>query len=64
MRARELEISMGNGKKIIEKNERNSSFAKKINKSEKGNNKNQIITKEDLIFLRPSPLNALPLKKL
>ena len=61
--ARELEISMGNGKKIIEKNERETVVLQRRSiRARREIIKNQIIRKEDLIFLRPSPLNALPLK--
>ena len=62
--ARELEVSMGNGKKIIEKNEKATVvLQRRAIRARKDIFKKQIITKEDLIFLRPSPLNALPLKK-
>ena len=58
--ARKLERAMGNGEKKIEENEKNTSIiqrrsilsAKKLNKGKK-------ITKDDLVFLRPCPKNAI-----
>ena len=60
---RELEISMGNGNKIVENNEKETVILqRRAIRASRNVLKNQIITNEDLIFLRPSPLNALPLK--
>ena len=60
---RELEISTGDGKKKIENNEKQTVVLQRrsirVNTNIK---KNQKISKNDLIFLRPSPRNALPLK--
>tara|TARA_B100002051_G_C16227998_1_gene389049 strand:- start:2 stop:532 length:531 start_codon:yes stop_codon:yes gene_type:complete len=60
-RARELEKSLGNGKKIIEKNEIQPAIVQRrairVNKNIK---KNSIINGGDLTFLRPCPANALP----
>ncbi len=60
-RARELEKSLGNGKKVIEKNEIQPAIVQKrairVNKNIK---KGSRINRSDLIFLRPCPLNALP----
>lgn len=59
-RSRELEKSLGNGKKIIEKNEKEPSIVQRrairVNKDIK---KGTIISKQNLTFLRPCPINAL-----
>lgn len=59
-RTRELELSLGTDKKIIEPNEKETVIIQRrsirINKSLKKGDK---IKEEDLIFLRPCPLNAL-----
>ena len=59
-RSRELEKSLGNGKKIIEKNEIEPSIVQRrairVNKDIKKGSK---ISKQNLTFLRPCPTNAL-----
>ncbi len=60
---RELEISMGDGQKKIERNERETVVLQRRSIRVKKNlKKNHIIRQEDLIFLRPSPRDSLPLK--
>jgi sialic acid synthase SpsE len=61
--SRELEESLGDGKKKIEKNELETIILqRRAIRSKKLIKKGQIISMNNLIFLRPCPLNALPLK--
>ena len=60
-RARELEKSLGNGKKVIEKNEIQPAIVqKRAIRANKNIKKGSRINSGDLIFLRPCPANALP----
>lgn len=59
---RNLEISMGDGIKRIEKNEKETVvLQRRAIRLKKLKLKNQRLTKDDLIFLRPSPPDALPI---
>lgn len=61
--SRELEESLGDGKKKIEKNELETIILqRRAIRSKKLIKKGQIISMNNLIFLRPCPLDALPLK--
>lgn len=61
MRSRELEMSLGNGVKIIEKNEQNSVVVqRRCLRATNTLQKNKIIVNEDLIALRPCPKDSIP----
>ena len=52
--ARRLENSLGDGKKIVEKNEKKTNFIQRRGSyASKTINKNEIIKINDIIFLRP-----------
>ena len=58
--SRELELSLGLEEKKIEKNEINSAIVqRRALRALKNINKNSIISKNDLIYLRPCPVNAI-----
>lgn len=60
-RTRELELSMGNGIKIVEKNEENSAIVQRRSLCAKTNlSVGHVIKKEDLVSLRPCPPDAFP----
>ena len=59
--SRELENALGDGVKKIEKNEIESSIVQRRSMFIKNNiQKGSIITKEDIEFLRPCPINGIP----
>ena len=59
-RARELEYALGNGIKKIEDNEKETVVVQRRALHVKHNlKKSHIITKDDLIALRPCPVNSL-----
>lgn len=61
---RELEYSMGDGIKKVEKNEKNTVVLQRRSIRLKNNlMKNQKITKNNLTFLRPCPIDSFPIHK-
>ena len=61
---RELEYSMGDGIKKVEKNEKNTVVLQRRSIRLKNNlMKNQKITKDNLSFLRPCPADSFPIHK-
>ena len=60
-RTKELENSLGIGQKVVMENEKETVvLQRRAIRTKNKINKGQLIKKEDIIFLRPCPTNALP----
>ena len=57
--SRELELSMGDGKKKIEKNEKQSVIVQRRGAWLIKDKKNEKLNIEDCVFLRPCPKNSI-----
>ena len=64
-RSRELELSLGDGNKKIEKNELETVvLQRRCIRASKRLKKNDIISRSDLVILRPCPKNAIDPKNI
>ena len=59
-RSRELELSLGNGEKKIEDNEKDTVILqRRAIRAKKNLKKNTLLTRDDFIVLRPCPKDAI-----